>query len=120
MASTGMSSGGRSPRSGPVIPIAIQEPTRTLPGRHASTSSRLALRLILSIHLVIRLRGVRPPLFSQPCIRRISDRTTCATGQKVRVGVEASGYARWFERVLEELQLALWIGDAAEIQSKRA
>src|SRR6266852_4667602 len=40
-------------------------------------------------------------------------------GQKVRVGMEASGQARWFERLLAELQFELWIGDAAEIQSKR-
>ncbi|HET7442404.1 MAG TPA: IS110 family transposase, partial [Terriglobales bacterium] len=32
----------------------------------------------------------------------------------------ASGYARWFERLLAELGLELWVGDAAEIQSKRA
>jgi transposase len=40
-------------------------------------------------------------------------------GQKVRVGIEASGHARWFERLLAELQLELWIGDAAEIRTKR-
>ena len=40
-------------------------------------------------------------------------------GQKVRVGMEASGHARWFERLLAELQIELWIGDAAEIRSKR-
>jgi len=40
-------------------------------------------------------------------------------GQKVRVGMEASGHARWFERLLNELQFELWIGDAAEIRSKR-
>src|SRR3989442_2557115 len=40
-------------------------------------------------------------------------------GQKVRVGMEASGHARWFERLLAELQFEVWIGDAAEIQSKR-
>src|SRR5881296_1471205 len=40
-------------------------------------------------------------------------------GKKVRVGMEASGHARWFERLLSELQFELWIGDAAEIQSKR-
>src|SRR6266704_1652356 len=40
-------------------------------------------------------------------------------GQKVRVGMEASGHACWFERLLAELQFELWIGDAAEIQSKR-
>ncbi len=47
-------------------------------------------------------------------------RVLAAAGQKVRVGMEASGHARWFERLLAELQLELWIGDAAEIQSKRA
>ena len=40
-------------------------------------------------------------------------------GQKVRVGMEASGHARWFERLLNELQFELWIGDAAEIRTKR-
>ena len=40
-------------------------------------------------------------------------------GQKVRVGMEASGHARWFERLLAELQVELWIGDAAEIRAKR-
>jgi transposase len=29
--------------------------------------------------------------------------------------MEASGHARWFERLLAELQIELWIGDAAEI-----
>jgi transposase len=42
-----------------------------------------------------------------------------AGGQKVRVGMEASGHARWFERLLAELQIELWIGDAAEIRTKR-
>jgi len=37
----------------------------------------------------------------------------------VRVGMEASGHARWFERLLRDLQLELWIGDAAEIRTKR-
>jgi transposase len=40
-------------------------------------------------------------------------------GQKVRVGMEASGHARWFERLVAELQFELRIGDAAEIRSKR-
>ena len=40
-------------------------------------------------------------------------------GQKVRVGMEASGHARWFERLVAELQFELWIGDAAEIRAKR-
>jgi transposase len=42
-----------------------------------------------------------------------------AKGMKVRVGMEASGHARWFERLLAELQFELWMGDAAEVRSKR-
>ena len=42
-----------------------------------------------------------------------------AQGATVRVGMEASGHARWFERLLAELQFELWIGDAAEIRTKR-
>ncbi|MGA2477034.1 MAG: IS110 family transposase [Terriglobia bacterium] len=42
-----------------------------------------------------------------------------AQGVSVRVGMEASGHARWFERLLGELQFELWIGDAAEIRTKR-
>ena len=40
-------------------------------------------------------------------------------GVNVRVGIEATGYARWFERLLAELGIELWIGDAAEIKTKR-
>src|SRR5580658_1181595 len=46
-------------------------------------------------------------------------RDLAAQGVKVRVGMEASGHARWFERLLSELQFELWIGDAAEISAKR-
>ena len=46
-------------------------------------------------------------------------RELAAQGIKVRVGMEASGHARWLERLLAELNFELWIGDAAEIQSKR-
>src|SRR6202049_3000962 len=42
-----------------------------------------------------------------------------AQGMKWRVGMEASGHARWFERLLAELNFELWIGDAAEIRTKR-
>jgi hypothetical protein len=42
-----------------------------------------------------------------------------AQGLRVRVGMDASGHARWFERLLSELQFELWIGDAAEIRTKR-
>src|SRR5215472_13661859 len=33
--------------------------------------------------------------------------------------MEATGYARWFERLLAELSFELWIGDPAEIKAKR-
>ena len=33
--------------------------------------------------------------------------------------MEASGHARWFERLVAELQFDLWIGDAAAIRAKR-
>jgi transposase len=46
-------------------------------------------------------------------------RDLAAQGMKVRVGMEASGHARWFERLFSELQFELWIGDAAEIRTKR-
>ena len=46
-------------------------------------------------------------------------RDLAAQGIKVRVGMEASGHARWFERLLAELNFELWIGDAAEISAKR-
>jgi len=37
----------------------------------------------------------------------------------VRVGMEATGYSRWFERLLAELGVELWMGNAAEIKTKR-
>ena len=40
-------------------------------------------------------------------------------GIRVRVGMEATGYSRWFERLLAELGFELWIGDPAEIKAKR-
>jgi len=40
-------------------------------------------------------------------------------GQAVRVGMEASGQAQWFERLLEGLRWELWRGDAAVIRAKR-
>jgi hypothetical protein len=33
--------------------------------------------------------------------------------------MEATGYSRWFERLLAELRFDLWIGDPAEIQAKQ-
>jgi transposase len=35
------------------------------------------------------------------------------------VGMEATGYSRWFERLLAELGFEVWIGDPAEIKAKR-
>ena len=46
-------------------------------------------------------------------------RDLAAQGVQVGVGMEASGHARWFERLLAELQMELWIGDAAQIRTKR-
>ena len=40
-------------------------------------------------------------------------------GVSVRVGLEATGYSRWFERLLAELGFEVWIGDAAEIKRQR-
>jgi transposase len=40
-------------------------------------------------------------------------------GISVRVGMEATGYSRWFERLLVELGFEVWIGDPAVIKTKR-
>ena len=37
----------------------------------------------------------------------------------MRVRIEATGYSRWFERLLAELGFEVWIGDPAEIKTKR-
>src|ERR1700752_1083916 len=36
-----------------------------------------------------------------------------------RVGMEATGYAQWFEALLAEQGHELWVGDAAEIHAAR-
>ena len=46
-------------------------------------------------------------------------RELAARAVPVRIGMEASGHGRWFERLLGELQFELWIGDAAEIRTRR-
>ncbi|HEX8893379.1 MAG TPA: hypothetical protein VF783_08650, partial [Terriglobales bacterium] len=43
-------------------------------------------------------------------------RDLAARGVQVRVGMEASGHARWFERLVAELKVELWRGDAAKIR----
>ncbi len=40
-------------------------------------------------------------------------------GVPVRVGIEATGHTRWFERLLAELEMELWIGNPAKIASQR-
>ena len=46
-------------------------------------------------------------------------RALATAGAEVRVGMEASGHAGWFERLLAELNFELWMGDAAKIAAKR-
>ena len=46
-------------------------------------------------------------------------RDLAARGIKVRLGMEASGHGRWFERLLAELSFELWMGDATKIRAKR-
>lgn len=41
-------------------------------------------------------------------------------GQQVRVGVEATGGMRWFERLLGELRIELWIGDPVKVRAAAA
>jgi transposase len=41
------------------------------------------------------------------------------SGGQVRVGMEATGHSRWFERLLTELNYELWIGDPAKIRAAR-
>jgi transposase len=40
-------------------------------------------------------------------------------GKQVRVGIEATGHSRWFERLLSELNFEIWIGDPAQIRAKQ-
>ena len=37
---------------------------------------------------------------------------------QVIIGLEASGYSPWFERLLEELGHQVWLGDATEIRRR--
>jgi transposase len=37
----------------------------------------------------------------------------------VRIGLEATGHSRWFERLLSELGYESWVGDAAQIAAMR-
>src|SRR5262252_8490202 len=40
-------------------------------------------------------------------------------GHRVRVGIEATGHGRWFERSLAELNYELWVGGPAQIRARR-
>src|SRR4030088_701456 len=51
---------------------------------------------------------------AEKCYRDLKQRGIC-----VRVGMEATGYSRWFERLLAELGFEVWIGDPAEIKARR-
>ncbi len=46
-------------------------------------------------------------------------RTLRQQSASVRVGIEATGHSRWFERLLAELGFEVWIGDAARIRAKQ-
>ena len=59
-------------------------------------------------------RRLNHPKEAESFYRELVSRST-----RVRVGMEASGHGRWFERLMGELQIELWIGDAAEIRTKR-
>lgn len=41
-------------------------------------------------------------------------------GEQVRVGMEATGGTRWFERLLAELEFELWIGDPTRVRAAAA
>ena len=51
--------------------------------------------------------------------RRSSTAILKLRAESVRVGLEATGHTRWFERLLAELGYELWIGDAAQIAAMR-
>src|SRR6202030_520239 len=59
-------------------------------------------------------RRLTHPEEAEQFYRKLNERSL-----RVRVGMEASGHARWFERLLRDLEFELWIGDAAEIRTKR-
>ena len=59
-------------------------------------------------------RRLRHPQEAEKFYRNLAER-----GIAVRVGMEASGHARWFERLLAELRFELWVGNAAEIRARR-
>jgi len=39
-------------------------------------------------------------------------------GKPARIGIEATGYTQWFERLVADLGHELWVGDAAEIRAR--
>ena len=39
-------------------------------------------------------------------------------GKAARIGIEATGYTQWFERLVADLGHELWVGDAAEIRAR--
>ena len=75
--------------------------------------------VIIRIDLPARTSKERTSLAPSTKRSRSGSVDLVAQGMKVRVGMEASGHARWFERLLAELNFELWIGDAAEVRTKR-
>src|SRR5271154_5782237 len=41
-----------------------------------------------------------------------------ALAKAARIGIEATGYARWFHRLLTQQGHEVWVGDAAEIRAR--
>jgi hypothetical protein len=59
-------------------------------------------------------RDRRVPGKAASASRRGGEVLPCSSRPEVRVGMEASGHGRRFERLMAELQFELGIGDAAE------
>jgi transposase len=57
-------------------------------------------------------RELKHPQEAEAFYRRLA-------GQQVRIGMEATGHAAWFEALLAELNFEFWLGDPATIRSKR-
>jgi transposase len=53
-------------------------------------------------------------VYAMKFYRELKQRGIC-----VRVGMEATGYSRWFERLLAELGFEEWMIDPAEIKAMR-
>jgi hypothetical protein len=85
----------------------------------ASTSRRKFIASVISTAPVLtKSPKIVPASGLSDSSSRGSPRDLKQRGVNVRVGMEATGYSRWFERLLAELRFELWIGNAAEITRK--